>query len=172
MHQRGILGWLLQVFIIFLVIKFILYPGLGLILDTSQPVVAVISGSMEHPGSFEQWWEGQQQFYDTYDITETQFRRFPLMNGFEQGDLIVLRGAKDLKIGDIIVFEATGNVLIIHRIIAVHEQGETRSYTTKGDNNAGVLPQETSISEERIIGKSLISIPYLGNIRILGSQVI
>ena len=42
------LSWALNILIAFLLVKFIVYPGLGFILGTTHPVVAVVSGSMSH----------------------------------------------------------------------------------------------------------------------------
>ncbi len=42
------LSWVLNIVIAFVLIKYIVYPGIGLVLGTTHPVVAVISGSMEH----------------------------------------------------------------------------------------------------------------------------
>ena len=42
------LSWILNVIIAFILVKFIIYPGLGLLLGTTHPVVAVVSGSMSH----------------------------------------------------------------------------------------------------------------------------
>ena len=42
------LSWIVNIVLAFILIKFVIYPGLGLLLGTSHPVVAVVSGSMEH----------------------------------------------------------------------------------------------------------------------------
>ena len=47
-HDDSLLSWIINVILAFVLVKFILYPGLGLILQTTHPVVAVVSGSMEH----------------------------------------------------------------------------------------------------------------------------
>ena len=39
---------LLDIVLAFVLIKFILYPGIGFIFSTTYPIVAVVSGSMEH----------------------------------------------------------------------------------------------------------------------------
>jgi hypothetical protein len=41
-------SWIVNVIIAFILIKFIVYPGLGFFLSTTHPVVAVVSSSMEH----------------------------------------------------------------------------------------------------------------------------
>ena len=47
-EDNSIWSWIANVIIAFILIKFIVYPGLGLLLSTSHPVVAVVSSSMEH----------------------------------------------------------------------------------------------------------------------------
>ena len=47
-HSNSIWSWIANVIIAFVLIKFIIYPGIGLILGTSYPVVAVMSESMDH----------------------------------------------------------------------------------------------------------------------------
>lgn len=41
-------SWVVNIVLAFLLIKFIVYPGLGFAFQTHYPVVAVVSGSMEH----------------------------------------------------------------------------------------------------------------------------
>lgn len=47
-NSNSIWSWVVNVIIAFVLIKFLIYPGLGLVLGTNLPVVAVISESMEH----------------------------------------------------------------------------------------------------------------------------
>ena len=44
----SIWSWIINVILAFVIIKFLVYPGLGFIMQTSYPIVAVVSGSMEH----------------------------------------------------------------------------------------------------------------------------
>ena len=52
-EDNSIWSWIVNIILAFVLIKFIVYPGLGLILSTSHPVVAVVSESMEHNGNFD-----------------------------------------------------------------------------------------------------------------------
>ena len=49
----SIYSWLVNVVLAFVLIKFIVYPVLGLLLQTNYPIVAVVSSSMEHDEDFE-----------------------------------------------------------------------------------------------------------------------
>ncbi|RLE43320.1 hypothetical protein DRJ19_02810, partial [Candidatus Woesearchaeota archaeon] len=107
------LSWIANIIIAFVVIKFVFYPLLGYLLGTSYPIVAVVSGSMEHDGDFEKWWNSiavcskgaclQRDFYMEHNITKEMFMRFPFKNGFNKGDIMILVGVEpeELKIGDI-----------------------------------------------------------------------
>ena len=54
--EDSILSWIANVILAFLLIYFIVYPVLGFIFGTSFPIVAVVSGSMEHNENFNLWW--------------------------------------------------------------------------------------------------------------------
>ena len=47
-ESDSIWSWLVNILLAFIIIKFLVYPGLGLMLGTTHPVVAVVSSSMEH----------------------------------------------------------------------------------------------------------------------------
>ena len=47
-EDNSIWSWIVNIILAFVIIKFIVYPGLGFALQTSHPIVAVVSGSMEH----------------------------------------------------------------------------------------------------------------------------
>lgn len=84
------------------------------------------------------------------------------------GDVILVKNIKeeDLKVDDIITFEANGKN-ITHRITEIQEAG----YKTKGDNNN--LEDEKKIRYFQIKGKVILTIPYLGKIiDILNNKII
>ncbi|MBI4150338.1 hypothetical protein HY488_02960, partial [Candidatus Woesearchaeota archaeon] len=80
-------SWIVNVILAFVLIKFVIYPGLGFLLGTKFPIVAVISSSMEHDGSFETWWNQQASWYEANNITEEEFKTFSFKNGFNKGDI-------------------------------------------------------------------------------------
>jgi len=47
-NDDSVSSWVANVIVAFLLIRFIVYPVLGLILGTHFPIVAVVSESMEH----------------------------------------------------------------------------------------------------------------------------
>jgi signal peptidase I len=179
----SIWSWIVNVVIAFLLIKFVVYPGLGLGLGTTHPVVAVVSGSMEHrlsggqicginpevyTSTLDGFWSICGDFYRNYDINEVMFSKFPFKNGFSTGDIIVLLGKKpaDINVGDVIVFKADKPDPIIHRVIKKWVDNDQYYFTTKGDHNPSSLYFETSISQDRLIGKAVFKIPWLGYIKI------
>jgi signal peptidase len=112
---------------------------LGQALSTDMPVVAVESNSM--------------------------------VPTFYQGDILIIQGTANpdnyknmLAIGDIIVFSVEGrDVPIVHRIKAINSDG---SFQTQGDANTAQHPFEKRIEPGQIHGKVLMTVPYLGWVKI------
>lgn len=170
-EEDSILSWIVNVLLAFIIIKFLVYPGLGLILGTNYPVVAVVSGSMEHNDGFDEFWSLQHNFYEKMNISQSQFEKFDFKNGFNKGDIIVLRGAKELEVGDVIVFQQRKPDPIIHRIVGkwIGEDG-TVHFQTKGDNNLASISSydinEFDVPQSYVIGKAAFRIPYFGWVKI------
>ena len=181
-EEDSVASWLANIVVAFVLIKFIVYPGIGLIFGTSHPIVAVVSGSMEHNGlSYEAWWDhgtcagsgptSMTQFYSQYNITQNRFDRFWFHNGFNTGDLMVLVGDQEPDVGDIVVFFNPAGEPIIHRVVQVTNDG-ARKLKTKGDNNCGSLWFEESIPKDVLIGKAVMRLPFLGWVKIAFLRVL
>ena len=176
-EDESIWSWLANIVLAFILIKFIVYPGLGLLFGTSFPVVAVVSGSMEHDGSFQDWWDSetavcsngycdQREWYLENEISEEEFKQYSFKNGFNKGDIMVLFGVdpENIKMGDVIVFQTQyKSDPIIHRVVDIEQN---YIFNTKGDHNPGHGPIDLDITEERIYGKAVLRIPLLGWIKI------
>jgi len=173
-YDDSLLSWIVNIILAFIIVKFLIYPGLGLALGgTTHPVVAVVSGSMEHDGlGFEEWWSENNEWYLKNDITKESFSEYVMKNGFNKGDIIVLKKSDSISVGDVIVFSGNSNNPIIHRVVKKWNDGETY-YQTKGDNNANSFSAlgETEISEDNIIGKAVFKIPYLGYVKIIFTEI-
>lgn len=171
-EEDSALSWIVNIILAYVLIRFLLYPGIGLLLNTSYPVVAVVSDSMEHKGAtFDIWWDQNGAFYAKYNITKEQFQDYAMNNGFNKGDIIFLRGKnpKDTQKGDIIVFMTNyKNEPIIHRVI----KKNNNIYQTKGDHNTDSGFFEMSIQQQDIIGVAAFRIPWLGYVKIWFSQLI
>ena len=174
-EDNSIWSWIVNIILAFVLIKFIVYPGLGFILSTSHPVVAVVSESMEHNGNFDDWWDNAGDWYAANNINKDNFDSFPLKDGFDKGDIMVLKGKKpkDIKIGDIIVFWSAKKDPIIHRVVKKWQEKGIYYFQTKGDNyktNPASIKSsfldETSVSEEQIVGNAVFRIPLLGYVKI------
>ena len=84
---------------------------------------------------------------------------------FFRGDMMLVYGEKNLKVGDVVVFDSPDRKYpIIHRIHEMRDGG----IVTKGDNNPstdesrwGVIPLN------KIHGKAFLKIPILGWVKIL-----
>lgn len=175
----SIWSWIANIILAFVLIKFIVYPGLGFLLATSHPVVAVVSESMEHDSYFDSWWDKAGSWYQANDINKNDFKSFSLKNGFNKGDIIVLKGrkAKDIEVGNIIVFWSAKKDPIIHRVVKKWEDNNIYYFETKGDNYRtnpvpikssfpNLVLDETKIKEDQIVGNAVLRIPLLGYIKI------
>ncbi|HIH11170.1 TPA: signal peptidase I [Candidatus Woesearchaeota archaeon] len=185
-------SWVANVIVAFLVIRFVVYPVLGIVLGTSYPIVAVISESMEHGlhnddlcgtkmdffrESFDNYWDTCGGWYEQRNITKTGFQDFPFENGFDKGDVIILwrAHAQNVRVGDVLIFQGNRPQPIIHRVVRVWEENGKIYYQTKGDHNSDSITGqwgEIRINQDRIIGKGLIRIPYLGWIKILFVELV
>ncbi|HIH25104.1 TPA: signal peptidase I [Candidatus Woesearchaeota archaeon] len=173
-YEDSVASWVVSILIAFLLIKFVLYPVLGVVLGTQFPVVAVISDSMEHDQSFDAWWARQEDLYLQFNITRSDFKEFPMQSGFDKGDIIFLLGTKPerLEQGDIIVFSGGKEYPIIHRIVSVDVAANgARRFQTKGDHNLGQivnppLLDERNVPESTVIGRAVLRVPYLGWVKI------
>lgn len=143
----------------FVIIKFVFFPGLSLITGTSLPLVIVESCSMyHHDDGFENTFESS--VYGDYGLSLADTGNWVFQNGFNKGDVIFVVGAKNVEVGDVIIFHGGAKHPIIHRVIKADDE-----YSTKGDNyktNSGQRPEEKHIDKELVIGKALFKVPFIG----------
>ena len=187
-NSNSIWSWIANFAIAFILIKFIVFPLLGIIFQTGLPVVAVISQSMHHDGNFEEWMQSnalcsngsctQEEWYTQKGISKEEFKEYPLSNGFSRGDIIIIKGdePQDLQVGDIIVFDSGKNYPIIHRIISKNSNNGEYTFETKGDKNPTQIKDfqldETNVEDQNIHGKAIGKIPYIGYIKIFFSELV
>jgi signal peptidase I len=147
---------------------------------------------MEHNGNFDKWWDSpaicnnnsnngiilskgctQGDWYKSYGITKEEFMQYTMHNGFNKGDIIVLRGVifEKLDVGDVLVYQSKLSYPVIHRVVKKNDLIET-----KGDHNQAQIftsqLNEKYITKDQIIGKAWIKIPYLGYVKIWFTQLI
>ncbi|MFW6450304.1 MAG: signal peptidase I [Nanoarchaeota archaeon] len=199
----SVLSWIVNIIVAFILIKFVIYPGIGFMLGTSHPIVAVVSGSMEHKTvhpcddynsvmnrcmqkdtstywicdkeydskknvDLDFFWEACGEWYENKNITKSEFNEYPLKNGFNTGDIILLKGSppEEIEKGDVIVFYASKNYPIIHRVVEKYEENGTMHFNTKGDHNSDAGTDDKKITSEQIIGKATLRVPYVGWIKL------
>ena len=162
-NDDSLLSWIVNVILAFIIVKFLIYPGIGLLFGTDYPLVAVVSCSMEHNINFDSWWETNKAWYESNGISREQFSEFPFKNGINQGDIMVLKNRKEVNTGDVIVFAGGSSNPIIHRVVEELSNG----FVTKGDHNS--IPDG---STNNVIGEAFFRIPYLGWIKILFNALI
>lgn len=196
------LGSYVMNFIVALIfIKFIFFPGLGLLLGTNIPVVAVVSGSMEHKivdgrvcdKSFDEsydtslslssWWDYCGNYYENnYNISKEEFSQFDFKNGLNTGDVIILTGkdTKDIELGEVLVFIPgdrqwySQNGPVIHRVIDKKQINGEYYFTTKGDHNPSVSQGnfEKNITEDQVLAVAQLKIPYIGYLKVWLSRLL
>lgn len=154
-------SWALSLVLLFILIKFIIFPVLSLLTGSSLPLVVVESCSMYHSAAFDDWWYQNGAWYEQNNISKSEFQSYGLSHGLNKGDIVLVTGDKEPKKGDIIIFTAGTEYPIIHRIIT------SESINTKGDNNLGQLSIEHNISKESILGKASAKVPYIGWIKLI-----
>jgi len=197
--SNSIWSWIVDFILIFLIVKFIVFPVVGLAMGTQLPFVIIESGSMEHKivsydagipanicgisfnktndvsSDFEQYWGYCSPWYDQHNITKDEFESWGYVRGMNKGDIIVVKGLKDFdyKEGDIIIFSRGAGYAtpIIHRIIDVNEIDGAKVFSTKGDHNPDQLDYEKEISQEQVLGKAVTRIPKLGWIKLFFAQL-
>ncbi|MBD3163640.1 signal peptidase I [Candidatus Woesearchaeota archaeon] len=187
--EDSIESWLINIALAFILIKYIIYPGLGFVLATSHPIVAVVSGSMQHhhlgegmsscgtsmswSSDFDTYWKECGDWYAERNISKQDFEGFPMHNGFNKGDIMVLlgRNPEEIGVGDIIVFQGPRPDPIIHRVVGKRTENGI-ILATKGDHNSNQLQFERMIMPEQIIGKAFIRVPYLGYVKIAAVEFI
>ena len=152
------------------VIKFVFFPGLSLVTGTSLPLVIVESCSMHHQ---ENGFEGifESGVYGDYGVGLDDTGNWIFQNGFSKGDVVFVVGAKDVEVGDVIVFEGGERYPLIHRVVESprDDSGEPAGddYTTKGDNNPVVYGFDKDIEEGQFVGKALFKVPFIGWIKLI-----
>lgn len=184
--ENTILSWILAFIIAFVIIKYIFYPLLELATGTEFPLVAVVSNSMSHKpdennmlcgkevssdykNTLEEYWKYCKDWYLENNITYEEFKEFPLNKGFNRGDImfVVNRGLENIKIGDTILYQSSViDYPIVHRVINIENGGDEFYFSTKGDHNQNQNFDEITISQDRVYGKVLFKIPFLGYPRI------
>lgn len=78
------------------------------------------------------------------------------------GSMVIDKSAGDYAVGDIITFKHRDNPAetTTHRIADKKCQGSSCTFTTKGDANDGADSEK--ITQDRIVGKVEVSVPYFG----------
>lgn len=177
-EEESVASWIANIVLAYVLIKFLLYPGLGWALGTPYPIVAVVSGSMEHDAHFEEWWNSpavcfgslctQGDWYREQGISREEFWGYPYREGFDTGDIMILYGTspKDIKRGDILVFQHLRPEPIIHRVVNIAENNNEIVFQTKGDHNQDSSTFDMGIHESMVVGRAVFRIPYLGYVKI------
>jgi len=185
-NDDSLKSWLIFLLVIlpllFILIKFVFFPVINLVSGATQTLVVIETASMHHEGSlgnifylpvnFDNYWNQAKDWYVSRNISKEQFEEFPFRTGMEIGDIIVLTKRGKINIGDIIVFEAGEKRPIIHRVVSIIIENNKKIYSTKGDANPSQLSFETSIPENKVLGKAVAKIPRLGYPKVIAARLL
>ena len=167
----GIVSLILMIFSS-MINKFIVFPLLGYVLNTSYPLMIFVSESMAHNEKFDEWWTNSGSWYSTNGIDKNAFSNFPYKEGINKGDLLIVKGLdyNEIQIGDLIVFWSARKDPIMHRVTKKWEENGNQYFEAKGDTNPMPIKSqaldETNISQDQVIGKVSKRIPKIGWIKI------
>ena len=76
---------------------------------------------------------------------------------FEQGDLAILRGSNDYKVGDVAAYNSTElKKIVMHRITEESDKG----FTFQGDNNDFLDPE--TVTDDQMLGELVVRVPSVG----------
>jgi signal peptidase I len=154
-------SWLVSLVLMFLFIKLLFFPFLSWTLGTSLPLVVVESCSMYHETGFDSWWSRNAVWYETHDIELSNFTTYPFQGGLNKGDIVIVSGRRDVREGDIIIFNADYTYPLIHRVVSL------KPLSTKGDHNPTQLDAERKIRDDAVIGHAVARIPALGWLKLI-----
>jgi len=166
-------SWIVSLILLVILIRFIFFPALSFVTNSRLPLVVIESCSLYHEDNFDEWWNNKASWYESHGIKKSDFRGFPYKNGLNKGDIIFVWGRSDYELGEIIIFEPNSESIARHPII--HRIVSTEPLATKGDHNSNQLTvsnngqriDETNISEDRIIGKSVVRVPFIGWLKLI-----
>lgn len=155
-------------------VAWLFYQLLGIVTGSSQPVVSVVSSSMEHSADFDTWWARNGELYKQNGISKERFMNFPMPNGLYIGDILFIVASDNYNVGDIIVYHPGPGCFsslrpgdtIIHRII---KKGDV--ILTKGDNPANAVDR-CEVEKSRVVGRAVFVAPLLGYPRTILHDVI
>lgn len=200
-YDDSIGSYIVNFIVAFIFIKFIFFPAVGFALNNDYPIVAIVSGSMEHKIvdhricsnyvldtskkslDTDEWWKMCGNYYvSSFNITREKYDEFDYTNGLNIGDVMILYGSepKDIEVGDILVFVPQSKAFfeqkgpVIHRVVKKwQDENGKYHFQTKGDHNAESFNNfENDITEENVIGVAVVKIPFIGYVKIALNNVL
>ncbi|MBI2579447.1 MAG: signal peptidase I [Candidatus Aenigmarchaeota archaeon] len=142
-------------------VAWVFYQVLAVLTGTGMPLVSVVSDSMLHASSYDEWWNSKGEYYSGIGISKNDFAEFPAAGGLECGDLLFVVKDAAPETGDIVIYSKPGTgYTIVHRVVGINDDG----YILKGDNNAAPDPL---VRRSQVLGKMVFAMPLLGAPRLV-----
>jgi signal peptidase len=138
---------------ILIVFYFAILGILWLTFGVSTPFMAVRSNSMKHADN--SW----REYLLSKGIDPSSF---PFQDGFERGDLLIVRKVpqSEISVGDVIIYKRSyQEIPIVHRVIGMVKKNDEVWYVTKGDANSG---PDNPVAFSEVVGKAIFMIPKIG----------
>lgn len=146
---------------------YIAYNLLILVAGTPMPIVSVVSESMYHQSSFDEWWQQSRGYYEAYSIGRDDMLSYKNPNGLAIGDLLFVTAPDNINVGDIVIYQK-GSITVVHRVVQISGSGSEATYMTKGDNpNTNSAPDSGLRAKSELLGKVRFSLPLLGYPRLM-----
>jgi len=163
-YGKSITSYVAFIILAYLFLKFLVYPAF-LLATGLKDITTVLSGSMRHDPeltnkTFYRWLE-------FYNYSKEDYEKWPFLDGLYMGDAVAIGDKNNITVGDVIVFINPSGKQIIHRVVNITVIDGEKYYSTKGDANPTQLYYEIEIPEERVIGKVVARIPFIGIPRLL-----
>jgi len=139
-------------------------------LSNCRQIPLTMCGNIYNDGTtldLDGFWQECGGWYEKQGITQDQFKSFDYPDGFNLGDIFIVSGRSEIEVGDVIVFDYTGERNpIIHRVVGITEEDDQTYYRTKGDHNSDSSGFEQKINKDRVFGKAIVKVPILGWVKI------
>lgn len=145
-EKTPLLKDILEFIVVFLIV-FLLYKGLGYALNTSEPVLSVVSCSM---------------------LPTLNRGDLIVIKGIKWDDIVATGRWADPNSTILVYYLPSQEKLIVHRAYKKFDNNHT--LITWGDNNP--IPDPWVVREQYIRGTPIIRIPYLGYLRIWLGEIL
>jgi signal peptidase I len=193
-NSESILSYIVFLALVFVAVKFIFIPGLGIAMSTSLPLAIVESSSMEHYSLkycqiYDQDYNclansqsyaicdkdiDSQKFFNTEEYWNTCGDWYMNNTSITKEQFQSSSFKNGFRKGDLMIIYGKKNIQVGDVIVfeggranpIIHRVISLDPIQTKGDHNPNQLSVEKDIPRDKIIGTAIFKIPYVGWIKL------